>query len=226
MAATHSFKHQVRSLLRDRLLDAAEAEVERCGWRDTRMIDIARAVGVSRQTVYNEFGTKQGLLEELVLRLTEHYLRDVAEQLEAHDTFTDAVAAAVEYSLNRAADEPLLKALLTIESGAADALLPLMMTPTGPVLETISEMLGLYFQTRWPDLDEEEVAVTVDAAARLLVTHIVAPREPAEVVAKRIAWLAERVLRVDEGAARAAPVGTRERLLSRLPLLQRSRPEA
>ncbi len=41
---------------RDALLDAAYDAVVNGDWARTRMLDVARVAGVSRQTLYNEFG--------------------------------------------------------------------------------------------------------------------------------------------------------------------------
>ena len=38
------------------------------GWASVTMGRLADAVGVSRQTVYNEIGTKPGLAEAMILR--------------------------------------------------------------------------------------------------------------------------------------------------------------
>jgi AcrR family transcriptional regulator len=47
-----------RELLRDTLFDAARRELEHRGWNDVTMAEIASAAGVSRQTLYKEFGSR------------------------------------------------------------------------------------------------------------------------------------------------------------------------
>ncbi|MFI5427330.1 TetR/AcrR family transcriptional regulator [Aeromicrobium sp. UC242_57] len=54
--------------VRIRLLDAAHGIIESDGWNTVTMARIAEVAGVSRQTVYNEFGTKHGLAEQLAMR--------------------------------------------------------------------------------------------------------------------------------------------------------------
>ena len=46
---------------RDALLDAAYDVVVAGDWQSARMVDVAAAAGVSRQTLYNEFGSKDAL---------------------------------------------------------------------------------------------------------------------------------------------------------------------
>src|SRR5690606_13349312 len=55
---------------RESLLDAAYAALARRPWSAVRMVDVAAAAGVSRQTLYNEFGSKDGLARALVRRET------------------------------------------------------------------------------------------------------------------------------------------------------------
>lgn len=54
---------------RDAVLDAARAQLEKGGVRDLTMESLARASGVTRQTIHNLFGTKSGVLEALFDRM-------------------------------------------------------------------------------------------------------------------------------------------------------------
>ena len=56
-----SYRVAVRSLLRERLLDAAAGVFSEDGWRRLTMAKVAERAGVSRQTVYNEFGSRDGV---------------------------------------------------------------------------------------------------------------------------------------------------------------------
>ncbi|WP_439848975.1 TetR/AcrR family transcriptional regulator [Streptomyces griseus] len=53
---------------RQALLDAALRALDEEPWRAVRMVDVAALAGVSRQTLYNEFGTKRGLAGALLRR--------------------------------------------------------------------------------------------------------------------------------------------------------------
>ena len=57
------------------------------------MAKIADRAGVSRQTVYNEFGTKQQMAEQLIMRELETFLAIVRERFEAESEFVPAVRA-------------------------------------------------------------------------------------------------------------------------------------
>ncbi|MBV8216984.1 MAG: helix-turn-helix transcriptional regulator, partial [Solirubrobacterales bacterium] len=55
---TTSYRGAVRQLLRDRLLDAGRELLRDRTWAQVTMAEIAAAAGVSRQSLYNEFGTR------------------------------------------------------------------------------------------------------------------------------------------------------------------------
>ena len=75
--------------------EAAEAAFADDGWRKLTMAKVADRAGVSRQTVYNEFGTKHALAEHLVLRELGVFLDVVAQRFTAESEFPEAIAAAV-----------------------------------------------------------------------------------------------------------------------------------
>ncbi|WP_327704813.1 TetR/AcrR family transcriptional regulator [Streptomyces decoyicus] len=105
---------------RESLLDAAYTALMNRPWAAVRMVDVAAAAGVSRQTLYNEFGSKEGLARALVRRETESYLAGVARALargaSAAGTRGDAagrVVAAAAWTLRTARANPLVRAALT-----------------------------------------------------------------------------------------------------------------
>lgn len=105
---------------RESLLDAAYTALTRRAWAAVRMVDVAAAAGVSRQTLYNEFGSKEGLARALVRRETESYLAGVARALSrgaaAAGTRGDAagrMVAAAAWTLRTARANPLVRAALT-----------------------------------------------------------------------------------------------------------------
>jgi AcrR family transcriptional regulator len=197
MTARENFRSTVRMLMRDRLLDAAGELTGDRGWAQVRMSDIAARVGVSRQTVYNEFGSKQALAEALVSRVVDHFLVGVAEQLEQNkDDFPRAIAAAVEFTLRLAGEEPLLKAVLTASRGGADDLLPFLTTESEPLLRGASSVVIGAIEEYWPDLPitGEQREFAVETIVRLVVSHLVMPLTSPEETARQIAWLVYRAV--------------------------------
>ncbi|REF00171.1 TetR/AcrR family transcriptional regulator [Thermomonospora umbrina] len=193
--------------LRDALLDAFAELLTLRGYRGVRMQDVADAVGVSRQTVYNEFGDKWGLARALVIRDNDQYLDGIDQVLSQHEDLYSAVAAAVRFTLEMSADDPVKKAVLT--GTGAEELLPLLTTQAEPVLFTARTRIIEHATAQWPRLDREgpdALQEVVDAVVRLTMSHALLPSDPPERVARVIARLVTRYYgEPDHGGPDAAP---------------------
>jgi AcrR family transcriptional regulator len=98
---------------RESLLDAAGAALTRRPWSAVRMVDVASAAGVSRQTLYNEFGSKEGLARALVRREADGYLAGVERALASTADARERLAATAEWTASAARGNPLVRAMLT-----------------------------------------------------------------------------------------------------------------
>ncbi|MFI1365518.1 TetR/AcrR family transcriptional regulator [Streptomyces griseochromogenes] len=98
---------------RESLLDAAHTALARRPWSAVRMVDVAAAAGVSRQTLYNEFGSKDGLARALVRREADGYLAGVERALATHADPRDRLTATAEWMASAARDNALVRAMLT-----------------------------------------------------------------------------------------------------------------
>ncbi|MEU2227194.1 TetR/AcrR family transcriptional regulator [Streptomyces sp. NPDC018347] len=98
---------------RESLLDAARRALARRPWSAVRMVDVAASAGVSRQTLYNEFGSKDGLARALVRREADGYLAGVERALAGPAGASDRLTAAAEWTAAAARDSALVRALLT-----------------------------------------------------------------------------------------------------------------
>lgn len=98
---------------RESLLDAAGTALTRRPWSAVRMVDVAAAAGVSRQTLYNEFGSKDGLARALVRREADGYLAGVDRALTGHSDPRERLTAAAEWITASARGNALVRALLT-----------------------------------------------------------------------------------------------------------------
>lgn len=96
---------------RQALLDAALRALDDGPWCAVRMVDVAALAGVSRQTLHNEFGTKDGLAEALLRRAADGYLAGVDRALTA--PAPDRPAAVALWTVRAARGDALVKALLT-----------------------------------------------------------------------------------------------------------------
>lgn len=181
--------------IRERLLQQAVDFTVTHGWSSLTMGKLADRVGVSRQTVYNELGTKHALAEAMVLRELETFLGGVERAFADHpDDLVVAIRMAAESALTRARSNPLLHAVLTSFQGAESDLLPLLTTHAELVLGAAGEMIrGLVAGYDAP-LPAERLERLVDMVVRLVLSHVMQPSgEPAE-TAEEIAWIAGRVL--------------------------------
>lgn len=201
MTTATEIRARAREQLRDAFLDAAQEITVTSGWHRVRMNVVAARVGVSRQTLHAEFGTREALGQALIMRETERFLQGVAERLKRHPgRLSTAVSAAVEYTLRRAAEDPLLHTMLTSARGGDDSLLPLLTTRSEPVLHAASAALRAYADELYPDLDPERVAEVVDNVVRLTVSHIVLPADRPDVIARRLGQLVLDGLHLDDEA--------------------------
>ncbi|MGY4924115.1 TetR/AcrR family transcriptional regulator [Streptomyces sp. 900105755] len=98
---------------RESLLDAAYAALARRPWAAVRMVDVAAAAGVSRQTLYNEFGSKEGLARALVRREADGYLAGVERALGSHAEARERLTATAEWMAVAARENVLVRAMLT-----------------------------------------------------------------------------------------------------------------
>ncbi|MBT2365278.1 TetR/AcrR family transcriptional regulator [Streptomyces sp. ISL-10] len=98
---------------RESLLDAALAALGELPWSGVRMTDVAGAAGVSRQTLYNEFGSKDGLARALMRRETDRYLRGVERLMAQRTEPAERLVSLAEWTVGEARTRPLLRALLT-----------------------------------------------------------------------------------------------------------------
>ena len=178
---------------RDLLLDAAaDAVLSGAPWSRLRMADVARAAGVSRQTLYYEFGSRDALAEALAMREAERYMAGAEAAREGHEGSPgEAVGASTEFTLREAASNPLLKAVLTDDSSG---LLPFLTTRSDALLAAARERCASYLSDHWPDLPAERVRFVADAVIRLTLSHLVLPGARPDEVAADITRLVDALL--------------------------------
>lgn len=181
--------------LRDRLVQAASRFTAEHGWGALTMAKLADLVGVSRQTVYNEIGGKSQLAETMVLRELQQFLDLVDSAFQDNpDDLVSAIEAAAFRVLDRAGADPLLRAILSNSQGADSALLPLLTTQSEPLLEAAGEMIRVRVATYDVPLAAHRVEVLIDMVVRLVLSHVMQPRDAPTATAETIAWIAAQIL--------------------------------
>ncbi|MBK5305162.1 MAG: TetR family transcriptional regulator [Frankiaceae bacterium] len=181
------------SPVRNALLDAAYDAAVGSGWGRARMGDVASAAGVSRQTLYTEFGSKDGLAQALALREAARFVDGSEAVLTGCEgSPSEAIAASTEWTLRVAREDPLIKAVLTDDG--TDGLLPYLTTRSDALLAAVTARNVDYLHRHWPELPVDDIEFVADTLVRLTVSHIVSPAAPADVTAQQIAHLVDRLL--------------------------------
>ncbi|MDT0443243.1 TetR/AcrR family transcriptional regulator [Streptomyces johnsoniae] len=153
---------------RESLLNAAAQAVERRPWPVVRMIEVAAAAGVSRQTLYNEFGDKAGLGSALAEHRTAVFLDGFQAFLRARRHDPAALSAATGWIVRTARADRVVHAALT---GCRCAGLPPHARAPG---QLVGELCACAVRTLGEGADLD-AARTCETAVRLAISHLVAP---------------------------------------------------
>ncbi len=186
--------------LRERLLAAASELVAAGDWAGLRMAHVAAAAGVSRQTAYNEFGSKavlgRAIVDQEIARLLAGLIADIEA---AGGDPVVAARVAVHGTLVRAQADPLLRSIL-IGARHGDELAGHLTVGPNPVLPGAIERLRAYADARWPEVDAEAKDVLIETMVRAVISHVLLPLASAEEIADRFSRLTARVLASAEPA--------------------------
>jgi AcrR family transcriptional regulator len=177
-----------RELLRSTLLDAACAELEGRRWAEVTMADIALSAGVSRQTLYNEFGSREEFAQLLVMREAGRFLDTVERALADHlDDPPAALAATFDVFLTAAAENPLVRTI--VGGDGSEELLALFTTQGRPLVESAAERLATALLAGWPTVRREDAELLSECLVRLAISYAALPKGPASMTASSVARL-------------------------------------
>jgi AcrR family transcriptional regulator len=184
------YRIAARQLLHDSLFDAARRLLEDRPWAQITMSEVARAGGVSRQTLYKEFGSRDEFAQQFVIREGARLLDVVEQEIDAHlDDPCVAVAAGLEAFLTAASEDPLVRLLL--EDDGTGGALPLITTQGGPILDWASARLCDAMRGGWPAIRDEDAELLADSFVRLALSYVAMPRRtPRDTAAAAAALLA------------------------------------
>ena len=177
-----------RVLLRDSILDGMRELLLQRDWSAITLSDVAKAAGISRQTIYNEFGSRQGLAQGYALRLADR-LVDAVDQAITHnvgDVYGAFLEAFRMFFIQSAAD-PLVISLLT--GGTKPDLLQIITTDSGPMMTRCSGRLTATFQHSWIKASDDDAGILARAIVRLAMSYVSMPPEADHDVAADLARL-------------------------------------
>ena len=184
MTATRApYPAATKSLLRDSILGAVDELARGRGWSATTMADVARAAGVSRQTLYNEFGSRPALVEAYVAREIDAMVAQVdaavrANADDAHRALRDAFAL----FLRLASDEPVVQIIV---ADAEDGELRRLLTGLGQTLA--ADRVARLIPEIWRQVGQADALLLSDTLVRLAISHALVPTGPPDRVASDVA---------------------------------------
>ena len=182
------FAEASRVLLRHSILDGMRDMLLTRDWSSITLSDVARAAGISRQTIYNEFGSRQGLAQGYAMRLADRLVDAVEKAIIGNvgDIYAAFLEGFGDFFAESAAD-PLVISMLT--GGTKPDLLALVTTDSGPIIAHCSARLTTTFTQSWVRASEEDAGVLARAVVRLAMSYVSMPPEADHDVARDLARL-------------------------------------
>lgn len=166
-------------LLRTSILDAAADAAAAEGWPSVRMVDLAEAVGVSRQTIYNEFGTKDDVAKALFMRELHWFEAGIVDAVRGATSLPDATRSALTWLLEAAHKHGLVHRILSDARSSTDgkSLLPVLTVHAEQFGIPIRKVLLDEFSKRWPGEDQRRAELAIDLIIRWTLTQIINPSD-------------------------------------------------
>ena len=175
-------------LLRDSILDGMRDLLLSRDWSAITLADVARAAGISRQTIYNEFGSRQGLAQGYALRLADRLVDVIDDEIRRNEgNIYSAFVQGFRAFFAESAADPLVISLLNGE--AKPDLLQLITVDSAPIITHCSQRLTSSFETSWVKASEEDAGVLARAIVRLAMSYVSMPPEADHDVADDLARL-------------------------------------
>jgi AcrR family transcriptional regulator len=177
-----------RVLLRDSILDGMRELLLTRDWSAITLSDVAKAAGISRQTIYNEFGSRQGLAQGYALRLADRLVDQIEDAIQGNvgDIYAAFLQGFRDFFTESASD-PLVISLLT--GTTKPDLLQLITTDSAPIITRCSARLTETFMNSWVRTSEEDAGVLARAIVRLAMSYVSMPPEADHDVARDLARL-------------------------------------
>ncbi len=171
-----------RALLRETLFVATRDELQDRTWSEITMAEVAAAAGVSRQTLYKEFGSRDEFAQAFVIHEGERFLDVVEAAVREHlDDAHAAVGAALDTFLRTAGEDPLVRMMLSDDG--TGGMLPLVTTQGMPVVLWATARLSTVIQEGWPQAPVEKTQLLAESLVRLAISYITVPTASSEATA-------------------------------------------
>ncbi len=172
------YRAAVATHTRDSILDALRELLLERNWRAVTMTDVAAAAGLSKQTLYNEFGSRRGLAQGYAIRLTDALVSVIEAALHEHKgNALGALEQGFTAFFELSKSDPLV---VSLHSGEPpDDLLRLITTDSDPIIDRAGQRLAQTFQQSWVGASEHQADIISKAVVRLALSYI--PTPPADI---------------------------------------------
>jgi AcrR family transcriptional regulator len=184
---TPTYAQASRLLLRETILQAADRLLAEQSWAAVTMAQVATGAGVSRQTVYNEFGNRAELARAYAIWSAQGLLDDVERSVAEHrDDLLDALVSTFSTLLAVGHQHPLIRALGD-DDGSGELAGALVSGPRSVLVVVASDRLTGIIGATWPDLPQPTVVAVSEVLVRLAVSHLLLPSSTPEAAAEQVA---------------------------------------
>ncbi|MGO3328548.1 TetR/AcrR family transcriptional regulator [Gordonia sp. (in: high G+C Gram-positive bacteria)] len=171
-----SYASASKQLLRNTLLDGLRELLLENDWARVTMSDVAQFAGVSRQTVYNEFSSRNGLAQAYALRLVEQFTAEITAAVEStRGDVEGAFTVGFAGFFASAADDPMIASLVSGE--AKPDLLKLITTDSAPLIEAATANLDTLLQQSWIAMSAEASGRIARTITRMALSYVAMPPE-------------------------------------------------
>lgn len=161
------YAEAARDLLRDSVMTAVDELIRRNGWAATSVAAVAAAAGVSRQTIYKEFGSRRSLADAYIVnRLDE--LMDAVDKIMADAPDSETGLRDSFNLFFDMIDEPLIQIVLT---GDMAELVELVRETNARATSRLSNVL----KALCPAMTDDDAFMFGDSMARIAISHAVVP---------------------------------------------------
>jgi len=156
----------------ERILDAAAAEIEERG-ATMRVADVARALEISRQTVYNYF-PGGSLLEAVATRSGMRFIQRLGKHLRGITDPVDALVESFAYTLEWIPNDKPLQLMLANDFGRTST------TVTSETAKQFGHSILAGLDVDWAALgmDDEAIDDLVEYMLRMLQSFMIDPGPP------------------------------------------------
>ncbi|WP_072805938.1 TetR/AcrR family transcriptional regulator [Rhodococcoides yunnanense] len=194
------YKSAASNLMRTTILDGLHDLLLERTWSTVNMADVAKAAGISRQTLYKEFGTRKGLAQGYALRLTDSFVSAVDDAVYANegDSLRTLYLAFTEF-FQRSASDPLVMSMLTDDP--PPDLLRLVTTESGILIEHAAFRLAQTFERSWLRASPQGADILGRAVVRLALSYVSMPPSNSADVAADMASLLTPFVETIQGTA-------------------------